>query len=89
MTERISKQDALNIVLRYLAASAQKNCARSFKLYDGVPDGLPLYLPSEKDRQHCWCICVPLQDRPCVGAGRYIGISKDTGEIIFDGRAEE
>lgn len=72
MPKNISKEKALNIALRHLVADALTKYKRGLKLYDGVPDNLPLYLPSEKDREHCWCICAPqIEDSSILERGRY------------------
>lgn len=90
MSQSISKQNALKIALRHLVAEAQTRYARGLAIYDRVPDGLPLYLRSGADREHCWCIFVPqCEGLSTTGRGRYICILKQTGEVIFDGWAGE
>ena len=90
MAENISKEEALKIALRHLVTEAQKRYEGSLGIHDGVPDGLPLYMRSGTKREHCWCIFVPrIEDTLIIGRGRYICISKETGEVIFDGWAGE
>jgi hypothetical protein len=89
MQHKVSSDEALKIALRHLVAEAQKRYEGQLGIHDGVPDGLPLYMRSSEDREHCWCIFVPRIEDQIIGAGRYICISKDTGEVIFDGWAGE
>jgi hypothetical protein len=90
MHEHFTKEEALKIALRHWVTEAQKNYEGQVVIHDGVPDGLPLYVRSEAEREYCWCIFVPRIEYPAIiGAGRYICISKETGAIVFDGYAGE
>jgi hypothetical protein len=69
----------LEIVKQYQADKAQK----AIELVDHIPGAVYMVNPAD-----CWCFFIPSDDSH-IGAGRYICISKATGEIVFDGMAGE
>ncbi|GEM_PF-1719690 len=89
--KKVSSDEALKIALRHLVAIAQQQYEGRLGIRDGVPDGLPLYMTTgSNEREHCWCISVPGGEGSLmVGRSRYICITKETGEVIFDGWAGE
>jgi len=84
MQNKVSSDEVLKIAQQHLEMQVQKKYEGKLGINDGVPDGLPLYM-LKTAREHCWCIFVPQIEHDRIGAGRYICISKETGQVIFDG----
>lgn len=89
MSEHISKEQAQEIAIRYLASKLQNLCDTAGEIYDGIPDDLCFYGQSSSDRKDFWCIYVPAPDDLRVGGSRYICISKKTGKIVADSMSGE
>lgn len=82
ITELISQQEALNIVLNYLGQSY----AGQIEVTDKLPHTSGA-IYSVNDLKESWVIQVPkLSHEPqTIGMGRIICISMETGKIIYDG----
>ena len=71
----IPKEQALEIARKFVLESFE------FSISDKIPDGLYV-CPEYKE---CWCICCSHRIPRAVGGSYYIGISKQTGEVVFSG----
>lgn len=78
----LSRQKAVQMIRKYL----HRQIPKDFDIQDDVPDGGILYgVPKDEP---CWIVSIS-SNVPQVGAGRVICISKQKGEVIFDGPVGE
>ena len=78
----LSRQKAVRIIRKYL----HRHMPKDFEIQDGVPDGGILY--GVPKNESCWTVFI-FSDVPQLGPGRVICISKQKGEVIFDGLVGE
>jgi hypothetical protein len=84
----ITKQKALGIAARSFA-----NHSRQFKCYSKMPESCRIYVTYPE--QPCWYVYVPSCCSPSgggphiLGSNRVIVISRLTGEILYDGSAND
>ena len=78
----ITDKGAIDLAAGYLFS----DLLNSLRVFDGPPPGTHPYLAVDPEK--CWFVSVP-NERPILGASRYIIISKETGKIVGDQRLGE